>query len=321
MTVPSRLPDPLFIVGSGRSGTTLLASLLNKLPLVHITKETGFISRAIPLLEDIDKNGASPALIGLVNSWLAAEGWRERASTEGFGQYCARTGASGAAAFIHYVWQLECDRDPATLDIIGDNTPAYVWAIAQLVHMFPNARFIHMVRDPRDVAASMMGMKFGANTALTAALEWQANVGAWMAAERIIAPELRMELRYEDLCRDPQASMVHVARFLGQEVSALKSVLTDPPAWQPGFGTVAEKAHHRLLSQAVSPSRIGRHVTQLSKRDIELVESVTQHLMLVYGYESEDWHLSPLMEDRRLLFTSAYAMDIGRKLLNRLKGS
>lgn len=318
MTGETPSPRPVFIVGSGRSGTTLLATLLNRFPRVHIAKETGYISRGIALLEEADSSSAITGLVALTNSWLAVEGWQNRAEYDAFRRFARQSGLPGAAAYVNYVWQLDSRRDWKTLDIIGDNTPAYVWAIPKLERLLPGALYIHIVRDPRDVVASMKAMRFGANDALTAAVEWLAHIGAWMAAERIVPPGRRMELRYEDLCRDPSAALSRVARFLGQEPEVSRLALSPDPERDREFRSVALKPHHAALADQLTSARIGSYKASLNSREIAAVESVTQHLLPVLGYEFDTWRLSPLMEDRRLSLTGAYMRDAMRKLIRRV---
>ncbi len=316
-----KLPVPLFIVGSGRSGTTLAASLINRFPRVHVAKETGFISRAIGLLEAVGSDRPIDELVRLTNAWLSAESWSNRASENGFVRFRQEAGlGSNAAAFVRYVWQLDSLRASSDLDVIGDNTPAYVWAIPKLESIFGDARYIHMVRDPRDVVASMMDMRFGGETAVTAALDWQANIGAWLAAERIVPAARRMELRYEDLCRNPGAELARVARFLGQEGTSAETALASQPSDADEFGAARARPHHRRLKTPLTAARIGAYRSRLTESEIAAIESITQPMMAAYGYESNDWHLSPHMEDRRLYFAASYGRDALSRAFKRLRG-
>lgn len=318
MSKDGHRPKPVFIVGSGRSGTTLAATLINRFADVHIAKETGYISRAVDLLESIDKPESMERLVALTNSWLKVEGWTGRADAEQFRAFAAREGLQGAAGYMHYVWMLDSRRSRNGLSHVGDNTPGYVWVIPKLEQMLENARYIHVVRDPRDVAASILAMRFGANDVLTAALEWQANIGAWMAAERIVPPERRLEIRYEDLCRTPAAALGRVAAFLDQGIDAAEAALARTGDTADEFSAVTAKPHHSRLAEQLSPARIGAHRAALTPAQIAEVEAVTQHLMAVYGYEPVAWRRSPLMEDRRAYLALGYGRDILRKALRKL---
>jgi hypothetical protein len=317
----SSAPAPVFILGSGRSGTTLLASLINRFPGVHIAKETGYVSRSFALLDGINSAGGLPAIVGKANSWLEVEGWAERASVHGYEQFAAASGLVGAAAFIRYVWQLDSARPWGSLSHVGDNTPAYVWAIPKIDALLPHVKYIHMVRDPRDVAASMLKMRFGANDAVTAALDWSGNLGAWLASERLVPEHRRLEMRYEDLCADPGRALVRVAGFLGIPEAQVKPALDqhaqDASTTAGEFASVAGKAHHKALPGPVSQTQVGRHTRDLTAEQVRSIEEVAQLGMLAYGYEPGAWHLSPIMEDRRLHFVKAYLRDAARAALRK----
>ena len=210
-----QFPTPVFIVGNGRSGTTITASLLNRLPGVQIAKETGYIGLSVSMLEQIDAPGVLPRMIVDTNSWLERERWQHRASVDGYRAFCDQHGVHGAEGFMHYVWQLDSQVAWSEQNWIGDNTPLYIMAIPAIMKLLPDAHFIHVVRDPRDVACSIVRMKFGAEDLVAATLEWHANIGAWFMAERTVPPEHRREIRYEDLCTDSLATLTKLAEFLG----------------------------------------------------------------------------------------------------------
>jgi hypothetical protein len=208
-----RCPVPVFVLGCGRSGTTVTARLLNHLPGVHIAKETGYLNQHLDLLKQIHEVSVPTELLQVVNSWLQTNDWSGRVSAEGFAEFCRRQGMSGAAAFIHYVWSLDCPEPWEQLQFIGDNTPLYVLSIPELKQLLPEARFIHIVRDPRDVVCSTLKMRFGAFDATVAAMEWHITIGAWLMAERWLPAQDRIEFRYEDLCISPENTFARVAGF------------------------------------------------------------------------------------------------------------
>lgn len=316
-------PSVVFVVGAGRSGTTITASLLNRLPGVAIAKETGYIGLSMPLLERIDDPQVLDRLLADVNSWLERERWTHRASAAGFAEFCDRSGLHGAPAFLHYVWQLDATTPWRELTWIGDNTPLYVMAIPAILAVLPEARFIHVVRDPRDVACSIVRMRFGADDLMAAALEWHATIGAWLMAERLIPPNQRCEIRYEDLCTDSQTTLTKLAVFLGRtsEDAAAALAAQDCSAGDcnAGFGRVATMQHHQRLTESLSPSRVGRFRNELTASQIETVERVAQYGMMACGYELDHWRTSPWMNEDRRALLAAQMRDITRRVWKRLK--
>ena len=320
----SQHPTPVFILGSGRSGTTITATLLSHLPRVRISKETGYISQNIHLLRDISNPESLRRLVDIANSWLTLSQPDYLANIDGFQRFCDRYEIQGSAAFIHYVWQLDSPQPWHELEYIGDNTPLYVMAIPAIQELMPNAKFIHMVRDPRDVVTSTLKMRFGADDPVIAALEWHTALGCWLLAERLVAAERRMECRYEDLCTAPQETMIRLANFVNHtEAEALKALEDHASAGatqKTGFETVAAAQHHTRLIEPVDASRIGRYKIELSPEQIQKIEAIAQYGMLAYGYEPSGWHDHPFVWEDRMSLLKSMFRDFAKRCSKRLRG-
>ncbi len=317
-------PTPVFILGSGRSGTTVTASLLNHLPGVQIAKETGFIATNQKVLLEAADRQSLVRLIPEINSWLARNEWVNRASAEGFYQFCDRYNLQGGSALIHYVWQLDSETPWHELSFIGDNTPLYVMAIPTLEAMMPNARFIHMIRDPRDVVCSILKMRFGADEAVTAAMEWHIYFGCWLMAERLIPPDRRRELRYEDLCGNPGQAFHMLAEFLGRSEADAEAALSMHASGggkaKDGFENVAKWSHHTRIHEPLSTSRIGRYTSELTKKQIQDIEEIAQYGMTACGYQSSELRLHPLIREDRFKLLKAMIRDFANRCGKRLRG-
>lgn len=316
-------PTPLFIVGSGRSGTTIVATLLNLLPRVHIAKETGFIGIHQNDLLKMQTSSAAKELIPMVNSWLNQNDWQERASEDNYLKFCSETGLTGAVGLLNYVWQLDSETPWSDLQIVGDNTPLYVMAIPVILALFPNARFIHMVRDPRDVVCSILKMRFGACETTTAAMEWHHYLGCWLLSERLIPQSQRIECRYEDLCTNPGSTFERIAAFAGFDAEvaeqALKRHASRQDEARTGFERIAKWGHHRNLSEPLTPARIGRFRKELSEKQISQIENIAQYGMRAYGYELSEWPTHPLMLEDRITITKAAVKDVLFRIRQRLR--
>ncbi|MEY4185839.1 MAG: hypothetical protein RIT02_873 [Planctomycetota bacterium] len=318
-----RCPVPVFVLGCGRSGTTVTARLLNHLPGVHIAKETGYLNQHLDLLKQIREAIVPAALLQVVNSWMQTNDWTGRASAEGFADFCRRQGMSGPAAFIHYVWSLDCPEPFEQLQFIGDNTPLYALSIPELKQLLPTARFIHVVRDPRDVVCSTLKMRFGAFDATVAAMEWHLTIGAWLMAERWLPVQDRLEFRYEDLCISPENTFGRVAGFLGFNTEEVRKALAEHAAGgrkgQTGFEAVAAQPHHTRIAEPLSPSRVGRYKQELTADQLQAVEEQTCGGMLACGYQPEQMRLHPLAREDRPLLLKALLRDLWGRCRNRLK--
>ncbi len=320
----SQHPIPVFILGSGRSGTTITASLLSHLPGIQIAKETGYIAQNMALLQDINNPEALARLIKEVNLWLDKEQWRNKCSIEGFRDFGQRYQLSGGAAFIHYVWQLDSEVPWQELSFIGDNTPLYVLAIPAIQELMPNARFIHVVRDPRDVVCSVLKMRFGADDVVIAAMEWHLLLGCWLMAERVVAADRRMECRYEDLCTAPERTMTRLATFLNltetDAIAALARHTAIGSQQNTGFEKVARVSHHTRLTEPIAPSRVGRYQSELTAAQVQAIEEIAQCGMLACGYQPSRWHEHPLIREDRISLLKSMINDVAHRFLKRIRG-
>lgn len=310
-------PSPIFIVGCARSGTTLTAQLLSRLPRVHIARETGYISQNAGLIRQVDEPSSLTGLIRVVNDWLRSEQWRSAASERGFREFCDRNQISGPAAFLHYVWQLDSPVPWDELDYIGDNTPLYMASIPLLLEFFPEARFIHVVRDPRDVVCSVKDLPFGAHDPLVAAMEWHVMMGCWLLGERLVPSQNRLEFRYEDLCSAPLETLQAVVCFLGRAESEADLILSHESGGH--FETVAQQPHHEQLGKPVSRSRIGRYRKELTVRQLKSIEGVLQYGLMAYGYPLDDWDAGVFVRSDRIAVGLAVLRDILKHVLRRIR--
>jgi hypothetical protein len=321
--MPSQ-PTPVFILGSGRSGTTITSALLNQMAGIQIAKETGFLGQYLPRLKTLSEADNPAPLIDELSSWIQANRFENRASVEGFQAFCRQFGIHGGVALIHYVWQLDSTTPWDQLSYIGDNTPLYVLAIPGILELFPDARFIHIVRDPRDVVCSIRKMRFGANHVAVAAMEWHTYLGSWLMAERFIPAAQRIEFRYEDLCTNPLDTLTRLAQFLGRSRDdanvALHAHAAGTSRRRSGFEAVAAASHHTRLTEPISPSRVGRFRSELSDAEIRSIEEIAQYGMLAYGYEVSSELQHPLLTENRTGLLRAMISDVASRALRRLRG-
>jgi hypothetical protein len=288
---------------------------------VHIAKETGFIGQSVELLRDVATPRSRQQLIEVVNSWLVVEKWSGRASEQGFADFCQLHQLRGASAFIHYVWQIDSPTPWEQLSFIGDNTPLYVLSIPWLLELFPDAKFVHVVRDPRDVVCSVMSMRFGADDPIVAAMEWQHALGCWLMAERMVAPANRIEIRYEDLCMSSASTLRKLTEWLSPEMQRLDLENELSVDGAPGRGTfqnVAEMPHHQRLQEPLNAGRIGRYRTELTANDIARIEAVLQNGMLACGYQPSIWQVSPYATEDRVSQARAMIRDLLKRGIRRL---
>jgi hypothetical protein len=136
----------------------------------------------------------------------------------------------------------------------------------RLLHLWPRARFIHLVRDARDVCASWLRLGWVGN-AWAGAREWQAGERLWDRVAASLPPEQRHELRFEDLLAAPRAELERLCRFL--RVPFAEAMLEYP---------------RDTTYEPLDPSQAGKWRSQLSARAIRQIEAGAGELLERRGY-------------------------------------
>lgn len=97
----------------------------------------------------------------------------------------------------------------------GDKTPGYVREIDRLARLFPRAKFIHLIRDARDVCLSLSKVWWHGQTFRDWARYWSESVEVGTASGRRLGRDRYMEVNYEGLVRHPGDELERICRFLG----------------------------------------------------------------------------------------------------------
>lgn len=188
-------------------------------------------------------------------------------------------GSVAPADLLHEVYSAYAQRHGAVR--WGDKTPTYTSHIQLLHHMFPEAQFVHLVRDGRDVALSVLdtwGHRLHVDL-IFAAHTWVRRLNDAERARQSLPEGLFLELRYEDLVADPEGQLRRVCGFLGE--SFHRDMLEPDRAARDA---VPRGSFHDRLRRPVTADRVGRWRTELSARDLRLYESVAGDALVRKGY-------------------------------------
>jgi len=199
------------IVGAPRSGTTLLRFILDAHPDLAIPPETGFLALDLSNIErNIDPRAA---VLGSVTGYPRdAPGWADFGidATE-YHDALDRIEPFDVAEGIRAFYRLYAGR--FSKHRWGDKTPVYAFHLESIGALLPEAHFIHLVRDGRDVAASWQKMWFSPGDDIeTLARSWREIVMA--AREQGKHCRHYLEVSYEDLVLRPRATIEEVCRYL-----------------------------------------------------------------------------------------------------------
>ena len=274
----SPIARPFFVVGSGRSGTTMLRLILAGHPDLYVCPETWFIADLVAHLPR--QEPLTPAQL-------------EQAITLITEHY--RWPDMGLPAATLRLLLAEAERPTlrAVIDTIyghlarsagkpriGDKTPPYVKILPILAELYPDAQFIHLLRDGRDVAMSHIdagwwhhrcyqGDQFEWTAAVRAARQFAVNarVGSWL------------ELRYEELVTAPEATVRSLCAYLGEDFAPAMIAFSERLELVPE----RERRLHPRLTQPITTEANGNW-RRLSAMELFVMEACLHRDLVENGY-------------------------------------
>lgn len=239
----------IFVGGVARSGTTLMKSILDSHPNICCGHEL----KLVPLFCSVPRKWWTDMKHQLIPGGMTPE-------------YMDQTFAAATA-----VYMMRCRTDGKKR--IAEKTPHNVTEFAVLHRYFPNAQFVHIVRDGRGVAASLLQQNWVDLTNLQGGKVWYTqnagNAGRYWRhiienadKQRADIPDSQYKVvRYEDLVKQPEATLRDLFEFLGEP-------------WHPEVLTV----------NPVHAASLNIWRTKLSQQQLSEFDAVAGELMKKLGY-------------------------------------
>ena len=269
----------LFIVGVGRSGTTLLQSMLNAHPEICFTPETHFVKRY--LVPHLSGNKCF-SKANLIQS-LAEDKYFLRLDVplndviekldteltnkdliEVFDTMLARYAQSNNKLFV------------------GDKDPMNSSYIEQIKYAFPDSFLLHIIRDPRDVILSRMKSDWGKNTSFAVHLaEHKVQLESMLKNSSQLFKEKYIEVFYETLLENPEKELQNICDKIGLQYSsemldfqkkAGEIVFSDERTWKENVFKPLIKDNKNKWKEGLTQFQVG------------LVELALKNQFLKLGY-------------------------------------
>lgn len=266
----------VFVVGCPRSGSTMLGAMLGGHSDVVCIPEAQFLVKLMP--EAGRDAPVDPA--GLIDR--ISHHWRFRVWEFDLGQSRPTLGEIAPTFRATVEWLVgrygeSIGRQAAQIWV--DQGPGNVLHIWKLLEHFPDAKFIHLIRDGRAVAASIMPLDWGPNEIYSATRFWKHLLAYGYVAGAALGPERMLHVRYEDLVTDTERTMRRVATFVGIEFAP--SMLSTTGLKLPSF----TRYMHQLIGAPPQSEGANKWRRTLSRRQIEIFESEAGDLLPLLGYE------------------------------------
>ena len=285
---------PVFVIGSPRSGTTLLRLMLTCHRNLLIPPECGF---ALWLEEQYgdwkasDLNGRVEAFADDVVACKKFETWN--LGPDEITSAIASDQPADYSGLVASVYRAFARRQKPGFQRWGDKNNYYLEHIPRLVALFPAASFVHIVRDPRSVACSYLELSRKAvDTAYAPRLpaevgaiaaSWKSDIAKIRAGFAELPESQRCEVRFEDVVSEPAATLARLCDGIGEP-------------YDPGMLDYHEINRRTALEpkefmgwkaktlEPPQPDRVDRYLRDLEPEQIATIEAAAREELETYGY-------------------------------------
>lgn len=276
-----------FIIGRPRTGTTLLQSLFDAHPNVSIPWECQFVLNLFPRYGNITR-WTREILAGfysdLLKQWQFSS-WNidhnrleaELMACEGaytYRQICQ-------VVYLNYISFYAKE----SVSLIGDKNHGYTIYTDRLRKIYPDARFVYILRDYRDNFHSVKRVDFEVPVVSLVVYKWKYFYKKALQASRKY-PESFFFIRYEDLVTEPELYFRKLCEFLGipynSEVFDFYKMKGKAGEIYPA--EVLEK-HHKSLFNPINTSRLGLWKKSMSETQVRIADQVAGEFADQAGYQ------------------------------------
>jgi hypothetical protein len=303
---------PFFVLGSQRSGTTLLRLMLHTHPNLAIPFETGFMTAfardasfvtpwhgRLSRYQDLRSGTEIESLLDdIVNFPFVRAGDLKidkplilSKNVDSFAGLIDAIMKEYARAHGKTRW--------------GDKTPEYTEDIDLIWRLFPCCKFIHLVRDGRDVVLRQLKVPFDhwfSKSLPLLATRWARKTTICHKVGSVLGPEYYLELRFEDLIQNPEPVLMRITDFLGEPYSSqMLNYAEAPKSSVPQYPDDLEnrnqiEAVHKHSFGALDRKMVNTWRTAMSKADRIIFEQNAGHALDLFHYERE--HLASTLRSR-----------------------
>ncbi|MGP8216281.1 MAG: sulfotransferase family protein [Bacteroidia bacterium] len=280
----------VFILGNERSGTTLLQTILNSHPNIVAPPEAKFMMLLFhrffkiktwsgkDILDFVEGIYTDPQFVGFwhINRDQIIKTLLSVKEQAGYAMLCKMI-------------YLEMSEGKQDIMLICDKNPLYILFINEILKIYPLAKFIHIIRDPRDNVYSNL-KTFHTKNAMFNACKWVA-YNSIIEKSKKKMPERYCTIQYEKLAYSPAEVLIPLCAFLGvpyiAEMSEHKSFQKSYAALDDETKTHVGEIQENLFNP-INTSQIGKWEKEMKEQDIRSTEIIAGRFAQIhYGYKIE----------------------------------
>ncbi len=275
---------PVFVAGAERSGTSLLYALLTSHPQIAMMRRTNYWAYFHHQFGDLSQPKNFERCLQAMMRYKRIHVWQP--DPERLRQEFAQGEPSYGRLLTILARQYAQKKGKPRWGDKSLNTERYADAVFAT---FPEARLIHIIRDPRDRYASALKRwqvirgEAGSGTAA-----WLASAHLAWRNERRFAGRY-MVVRYETLVAQPEATLRDICRFLDEPYTPAMIAMHGAAEFRDEGGN---SSYGTRQPGQISTNSVGRYRQMLSPQAIAFIQQAARRQMLAFGYELEPMHWS-----------------------------
>lgn len=291
-----KLDHPIFIVGCPRSGTTKLASILNKHSHIAAATETHFFNFVSKQkfdwksfnINDLKKLLSESRIMDFTKlGGLESQEILDQFSAISRTQECNKLSIEEAKKKEIFNLLVKNYLSKKNKLRICEKTPQHLQNISEILKLYPQAKIILMVRDGRDTVNSLIKMPWRPSGLINNARFWIQYLE--LGTREGSRPEV-LTVKYEDLLANPEHTLRQICDFLGEEFEA--SLLTEDKESENLFSSWESSWKHKS-QEGLDPSRVSAWKRELSPDEQVVLEWTLYKALVTAGYSSERPKLKP----------------------------
>lgn len=270
---------PFFIIGIGRSGTTLLRLMFHNHPNIAVPYESHFITDYYNRLDDYgdlsDDTNLDKLLTDILQEKLLVQ-WDHEFDIN---RIKALMSDNSLESIFNAIYS---DYANGKGKSRWADKSDYLDRMHIINNIFPNAKFIHIIRDGRDVANSVLRLPWGPTDLIGAAEWWNDCIRLARAVGAVLGDKKYTEVKYEDLVNDPEKELRRLCEFVDEEFS--ENMLDYHKSSNVAIPD-SRKAQHHNSGEPPKTSRTYAWKKEMSKTNVDMFSDYAKHSLKAVGYE------------------------------------
>ncbi len=303
-----------FILGTSRSGSTLLQRMLSSHSDLVIPPETHFFHSSQHLKKELQQAQQKEKFRNaLINYWYDQKTRIQDMDLRKEEVINESKRFNFFDPVDLFTLQLTLYRVERNKAIVGEKTPRHMLHVPDILDAYPEAKIIALFRDPRAKAYSEIKAPFGSPSVQISAKRWRKYVQTHERMVEELPSNQYMMLRYTDLISDVKGALQKICTFLG--VNFEEEMLNYHKRTETGFAE-GEKSWKKQTLKPLQKNRNDEWKSGLSNWQISLIEELAGRYLKKMDYQK--WNDISLYQPQKMLYQT---IDFGRSAWSTLSGS